>query len=217
MAGERFSQQLDGLRFDMGSICEAIVTTVNADGAPNAAPMGVTRVGPETLDLKPFKTSTTYGNLLDNPRACVNITDDPTLFLSTAFKGEVEGLRDFSIDEDLRLEASDASVFVRVVDMRDLSENRTCFTCEVTGIEIHRPTPQVFSRGRAEAIEAVVHATRIQVFALSEDEAAVERLIKRFNECKVVVNRVSPPGSVEARVISELERLIGEWRNRPSR
>ena len=217
MAGERFSQQLDGLRFDMGSICEAIVTTVNADGAPNAAPMGVTRVGPETLDLKPFKTSTTYGNLLDNPRACLNITDDPTLFLSTAFKGEVEGLRDFSIDEDLRLEASDASVFVRVVDVRDLSENRTCFTCEVTGIEIHRSTPQVFSRGRAEAIEAIVHATRIQVFALSEDEAAVERLIKRFNVCKVVVNRVSPPRSLEARVILELERLIGEWRNRPSR
>jgi hypothetical protein len=216
MAGERFSQQLDGLRFDMGSICEAIVTTVNADGAPNAAPMGVTRVGPETIDLRPFKTSTTYGNLLDNPRACVNITDDSTLFLSTAFK-EVRGLRDFSIDEDLRLEASDASVFVRVVDVWDLSENRTCFTCEVTGIEIHRPTPQVFSRGRAEAIEAIVHATRIQVFALSEDEAAVERLIKRFNECKVVVNRVSPPGSVEARVIVELEKLIGEWRNRPSR
>ena len=38
-------------------------------------------------------------------------------------------------------------------------------------------------------------------------------MIKRFNECKGVVNRVSPPGSVEARVISELERLIAEWRD----
>jgi hypothetical protein len=217
MAGERFSQQLDGLRFDMGSICETIVTTVNGDGAPNAAPMGVTRGGPETLDLKPFKTSTTYENLLDNPRACINITDDPTIFLSTAFKGEIEGSQDFNIDEDLRLEASDASVFVRVVDVWDLSENRTCFTCEVSGIEIHRPTPQVFSRGRAEAIEAIVHATRIQVFAFSEDEETVERLIKRFDECKVVVNRVSPPGSAEAKVISELEKLIGEWRNWPSK
>ena len=159
MAGERFSQQLDGLRFDMGSICEVIVTTVNGDGTPNAAPMGVTRVGPETISLRPFKTSTTYGNLLDNSRACVNITDDPTMFLSTAFKGEVKGSQDINIDEDLRLEASDASVFVRVVDVWDLSENRTCFTCEVSGIEIHRPTPQVFSRGRAEAIEAIVHAT----------------------------------------------------------
>ena len=215
MAGERFSQQLDDLGFDVGSVCEAIVTTVDAGGAPNAAPMGITRVGPETLDLKPFKTSATYGNLLDNPVACINITDDPALFLSTTFKDEVEGSRDVVIGEDLRLEASDASVFVRVVDVWDLSEDRTCFACEVTGVEIHRPTPQAFSRGRAEAIEAIVHATRIKVFSLGGDEAAVERLIRRFNECRVVVNRVSPPGSAEAGVILELERLIGEWRNMP--
>jgi hypothetical protein len=215
MIGERFSQQLDVLRFDIDSICEAIVTTANADGAPNAAPMGVTRVGPEILELKPFNTSTTYGNLLGNPRACVNVTDDPALFLSTAFKGEIEGFPGFCVDDDLRLEASDASVFIRVVDVWDLSEIRTCFACEVTGIEIHRPTPQVFSRGRAEAIEAVVHATRIQAFAGDKDEAAVERLIKRFNMCKSVVNRVSPPGSLEARVILELERLIDEWREEP--
>jgi hypothetical protein len=33
--------------------------------------------------------------------------------------------------------------------------------------------------------------------------------------CKSVVNRVSPPGSLEARVILELERLIDEWREEP--
>jgi hypothetical protein len=214
MAGEGISQRLDGLGFGLGSICEAIVTTVNADGTPNAAPMGVTRVGPETLELKPFKTSATYRNLLDDSKACVNVTDNPAMFLKAAFKGEdLEGFQEISTDGSLRLEASDASVFARVVDVWDVSEVRTRFTCEATGVEIHRPSPRVFSRGRAEAIEAIIHATRIQVFASSEDEAAVERLIKRFNECKDVVNRVSPPGSVEARVISELERLIAEWRD----
>jgi hypothetical protein len=214
MAGEGISQRLDGLGFGLGSICEAIVTTVNADGTPNVAPMGATRVGPETLELKPFKTSATYRNLLDDSKACVNVTDNPAMFLKAAFKGEdLEGFQEISTDGSLRLEASDASVFARVVDVWDVSEVRTRFTCEATGVEIHRPSPRVFSRGRAEAIEAIIHATRIQVFASSEDEAAVERLIKRFNECKDVVNRVSPPGSVEARVISELERLIAEWRD----
>jgi len=214
MAGEGVSHRLDELGFDMGSVSEAIVTTLNPDGTPNAAPMGVLRAEPETLEIRPFNTSATYRNLVGNPRACVNVTDDPALFLVAAFKREkLEGFKTASVDGDLRLEASDTSVFIRVVDVWDLSENRTCFTCEVTGIEIHRPTPQVFSRGRAEAIEAIVHATRIQVFALSEDEAAVERLIKRFNECKDVINRVSPPESVEARVIVELERLIDEWRD----
>jgi hypothetical protein len=213
MAGEGISQLLDGLGFGLGSICEAIVTTVNADGTPNAAPMGVTRVGPETLELKPFKTSATYRNLLGNSRACVNVTDNPGMFLTAAFKGEdLEGFQELSIDGSLHLEASDASVFVRVVDVCDVSEIRTRFTCEATSVKIHSPSPRVFSRGRAETIEAIVHATRIQVFAGSEEEVAVERLIKRFNECKGVVNRVSPPGSVEARVISELERLIADWR-----
>ncbi len=125
----------------------------------------------------------------------------------------MEGFQELSIDESLRLEASDASVLVRVVDVWDVSEIRTRFTCEATGVEVHCPSPRVFSRGRAEAIEAIIHATRIKVFASCEDEAVVERLIKRFNECKGVVNRVSPPGSVEARVILELERLIAEWRD----
>ncbi len=215
MAGEGISQRLDGLGFSLGSIYEAIVTTVNADGTPNAAPMGVTRVGLKTLELKPFKTSTTHRNLLGNSRACVNITDDPAMFLKASFKGEdLEGFQDLSIDGSLRLEASDASVFAKVIDVWDVSEFRTRFTCEATGIEVHRPSPRVFSRGRAEAIEAIIHATRIKVFASSDDEAAVERLIKRFNECKGVVNRVSPPGSVEARVISGLERLIAEWRDK---
>jgi len=214
MAGEGISQLLDGLGFGFGSICEAIVTTVNAYGTPNAAPMGVTRVGPETLELKPFKTSATYRNLLGDSKACVNVTDDPAIFLTAAFKREdLEGFQELSIDGSLRLEDSDASVFARVVDVWDVSEIRTRFTCEATGVEIHRPSPRFFSRGRAEAIEAIIHATRIQVFASSDDEVAVERLIKRFNECKDVVNRVSPPGSVEARVISELERLIAEWRD----
>lgn len=214
MAGEGISQLLDGLGFGFGSISEAIVTTVNADGTPNAAPMGVTRVGPETLELKPFKTSATYRNLLGNSRACVNVTDNPAMFLTAAFKGEdLKGFQELSIDGCLRLEASDASVFARVVDVWDVSEIRTRFTCEATGVEIRRPSPMFFSRGRAEAIEAIVHATRIRAYVGGEEAAEVERLIKRFNECKDVVNRVSPPGSVEARVISELERLIAEWRD----
>ena len=214
MVGVGVSHRLDELGFDMGSVSEAIVTTLNPDGTPNAAPMGVLRAEPETLEIRPFNTSITYRNLIGNPRACVNVTDDPALFLVAAFKREkLEGFKTASVDGDLRLEPSDASIFISVVDSRELSEIRSCFTCKVTGAEIHRPTPKVFSRGRAEAIEAVIHATRIQVFLGEGKAAAVERLIKRFNECKDVVNRVSPPESVEAKVIVELERLIDEWRD----
>lgn len=212
MDGGDISQMLGELGFTVGSICEAIVTTVNRDGIPSAAPMGVRRSGPDLLEVEPFKTSATYWNLLSNQRACVNVTDDPALFLVTAFKEEAfDGFPDARVDGNLRLNDSDAYVFVDVVENLDLSKIRSRFNCRATDVEISRASPRVFSRGRAEAIEAVVHATRIKVFAREGDAAAVERLIKRFNECKDVVNRVSPPGSSEGRVMLELERLIEEW------
>jgi len=37
-------------------------------------------------------------------------------------------------------------------------------------------------------------------------------LIKRFAECKGVVERVSAPDSVETRVVGELEKMIAGWR-----
>jgi len=80
-----------------------------------------------------------------------------------------------------------------------------------------RLTPRAFSRGRAEAIEAVVHATRIEVFMRQGKRESVERLIKRFRASKDVVERVSAPESKEARVVKELERLISSWRDRESR
>ena len=73
-------------------------------------------------------------------------------------------------------------------------------------------TPSSFSRGRAEAIEAIIHATRIEVFSKEGRLEDVERLIKRFAECKDVVERVSAPDSVETRVVGELEKMITVWR-----
>jgi len=210
-------RQLDGLGFVSGSVHETIVTTMGHDGSPNAAPMGVTRTGPETLELRPFRTSTTYTNLLSHPSACVNVTENPVLYLVTAFK-EVDfpELLVPCIDGDLRLGTSDAYVFTTVEKGLQGSKLRGVFTCEVSSVEILRSSPRVFSRGKAEAIEAIIHATRIEVFAKQGDVERVERLIKRFHECKDVVGRTSATDSNEARVIRELERMIEGWRDMAS-
>jgi len=77
MNGAGIWQRLDELGFEKDCISEAILSTTNHDGTPNASPMGVLRVGSEALEVRPFKTSATYGNLLRNPSACVNVTSDP--------------------------------------------------------------------------------------------------------------------------------------------
>jgi hypothetical protein len=218
MKGKGIEVKLDELGFRTGSISEVILTTMNPDGTPNAAPMGALRTGPCTLEIRPFKTSNTYRNLLGHKRASVNITTDPGLFLVTAFKEErFEGFGGASFKNDMRLEASDAHVIVEVIGGREVSDDRARFTCKVTSVELCNLIPRAFSRGVAAAIEAIVHATRIEVFTREAEQAEVERLIRRFFECKDVVERVSAPDSTEARVIRELERLIACWRERERR
>ena len=218
MNGKSIEIKLDELGFKTGSISEVILTTMNPDGTPNAAPMGALRTGPRTLEIRPFKTSNTYRNLLGHKRTCLNITTDPGLFLVTAFKGErFEGFRGTSFKNNMRLEASDAYVSVEVVGGREVSDDRALFTCKVSTVEVYKPIPRAFSRGVAAAIEAIVHATRIEVFTSEAKQVEVERLIRRFSECKDVVERVSAPDSTEARVIRELERLIACWREKERR
>jgi hypothetical protein len=217
MTAEKIDRVLDELGFESGSVSEIIVTTVNPDGSPNAAPMGVRRTGPDTIHIMPYRTSSTYRNLRERLRACINVTSSPALFLVTAFKEEV--LDDFprvSIDGGLRLASSEAHVFVEVVEEGDASGIRACFMCRVISVEVRRTSPSAFSRGRAEAIEAVIHATRIQAFMGGCEPGRVETLIRLFDECKDVVGRTSAPSSEEARVVRELERMIGTWREEAS-
>jgi hypothetical protein len=211
-------KKLDMLDFTYGDIKEAIVTSINDNNTPNSAPMGVTRTGKNKFEIKPFKTSTTYTNLIKRHRACINITGDPSIFLISAFKGELAQSHTLpQIDENLRLISSDAHIFVNIVDQRILSMDRTCFTCEVISIEINKKYPSVFSRGKAETIEAIIHVTRIQHLIDQKDWAHVKSLIKQFFMCKEIVRRVSSSSSNEMLVIKELENLITNWREQLSR
>jgi len=218
MIGAGIVKLLDELEFSVGCIVETIVTTRDQDSLPNAAPMGVTRKGPDILEIKPFKSSATYRNLLMSKDACVNITGDPELFITTAFKhAKMDGFKQPLIDENLSLRGADACILVEIMESHELPDDRGCFICKAHTVDVHHPLPTVFSRGRAGAIEGVVHATRIKAFILEGRYEDVEKLNRKFNECKGVVERVSAPESVEVRVVRALETLIGNWREGASR
>ena len=203
---------LDALGFRGGCTVEAMVATRNADGSQNAAPMGVTRTGSDLLEIKPYRSSATYRNLSERGEACVNLTDNPCLFLVTSFKREdLRGFKRPRIDEGLSLGSADASVFVEVLSSGEVSRDRGRFPCRALSIEVRRRLPRAFSRGRAEAIEAVVHATRIEAYMHQGRRGDAEKPYKRFNECKGVVEGVSSPDSAEVRVMEALEALISRW------
>ncbi len=218
MTGSDIAKLLNDLGFNMGCIVETIVTTRDQDGLLNAAPMGVTRKGPDILEIKPFKSSATHRNLLMSRDAGVNITVDPELFITTAFKHtNIDGFKQPFIDENLSLRDADACIQVEILGSHELQEDRGCFICKAHKVDVHRPLPSVFSRGRAEAIEAVVHATRIDEYLRMGQLEEAEKLNIRFNECKKIVEKVSTPDSPEMRVIVALENLIEAWREEASR
>ena len=54
---------------------QSIVTTVDADGRVNCAPMGG-KWGEDMIVLKPFLDTATYRNVVATRAAVVNLTDD---------------------------------------------------------------------------------------------------------------------------------------------
>ena len=198
---------LERLGFTPDCYVETILVTMNPEGSYNAAPMGVIRVK-NSLEVRPFKSNTTYENLLKRHKASVNITDDPMLFLQTAFKDELDESPSII---DWRVDGAEAVVMAEKRGQATLSDIRASFTLEPVSISIYREEPTVFSRGRAEAIEAVIHATRIKVFQSERKITEVGELLEKLESCFNVIKRVSSEESAEVKVMKSIQGLLEKW------
>jgi len=198
---------LDRLGFPENCIVETILVTGNHDGSHNAAPMGVTRDG-TVLIVRPFKSTQTFKNLSLGGGASINLSDDPRLFLATAFKEEVD---DQPVADEHGLEGADATIQTKIGEMFNETEHRASFTLTPRDVEIKSPYPTVFSRGRSEAMEAIIHATRIQMFSGEGRESEVNKLKDRVRDNLDVIKRVSAQGSNESQVAAKLLSMIKKW------
>jgi len=205
-----FAETLDSLGFREGCIAEVVLVTVNLDGSPNAAPMGAKRVGGTVFEVMPFKTSATYRNLLSDPRSTMNVTSDPTVFLATAFKDEVSTQPAMA---GLCLSGCDACIALERTEGVEVSADRYLFRNRAKEVAVHASHPRVFSRGVAEAVEAVIHATRVKAFRVQGRHGDAHTLDEKTRECIGVVRRVSVGGSPEAETADRLEILLERWRS----
>lgn len=194
--------------FTRDGIVEVILVTCGADGSVNAAPMGVKLTG-DLLEIRPYKTSETYRNLKLGGEAVINVTHDPYLFLATAFKDEVPGQPQMCAN--MSLQEADSCIYVEVQGEADFSDAQALFKAKPIKTVIKREHPIVFSRGRAEAIEAVIHATRVKAFQLQGRTDEVQTLTGKIAACAETVGRVSPENSPESRVINELRQMMKNW------
>ena len=205
-----FAETLDSLGFRDGCIAEVVLVTVNPDGSPNAAPMGAKRMGGDVFEVRPFKTSATYRNLLRDPRSTINVTSDPMVFLVTAFKDEVPTQPAM---DGLYISGCEACVTLERIEGVEASADRYLFKNKTKGVAVHASHPRVFSRGVADAEEAVIHATRVKAFQIQGRHGEAHTLEEKTRECIAVVRRVSAGGSPEAETADRLERMLERWRS----
>jgi hypothetical protein len=213
--------ELTDLGFSKGVIVETIICTYNADGQPNAAPMGAVMKSLQRIALRIYTSALTYANLQAKRCAVVNITSDPEVFYRTAFKeanpnGKVpQKLFEKAKTVDApRLRAADAFVEVAVADITSLDAERVEVTCDVKLVQATSILPKAYCRAAFATIEAIVNATRVEAFIAHSDKRKREqalKLLETIRECNNIVNRVAP-NSRYSEIMTDLNQRIDSWR-----
>ena len=180
-------------------IIESIVTTVDANGSINFAPMGV-EWGDETIVLKPFLETTTFRNLNATGVAVVNLTDDAMLFAQGAISSPQFPFIPATIVKGAVLEAACSWRELRIVTI-DATPPRSRIEAQV----VHRGTRREFigfNRARHAVLEAAILATRTHLLP-------AEQIREEYARLQVVVDKTAGPREREA-----MDRLTQYVRSR---
>jgi uncharacterized protein len=169
-------------------IIECIVTTLDAAGAPNFAPMGV-EWGEDRIVLKPFLETTTFRNVAANRAAVVNLTDDAMLLAQGAISTPQFPSFPAAVVRGVVLEAVCSWRELEVVSLDD-TPPRSRIEARV----VHRGFRREFigfNRARHAVLEAAILATRTHLIPRAEIAAEFARL-------QVIVEKTAGPRERDA-------------------
>lgn len=166
-------------------ILECLVTTLDAAGQVNVAPMGPsfpdsfdwnTPVG-QTFQLRPFQPSQTLANLQRHPAGVLNLVDDVRLFVLTALNlapGTCLPMVPAAKVLGQRLEAA-GRCFEFSANHWTQQGPRWTADCCIEAVHEQRPMIQ-FNRARHAVIEATILATRVSLLPAESVRQQVEAL-----------------------------------------
>jgi hypothetical protein len=171
-------------------IIETIVTTTDASGEVNIAPMGVEWTGGhEAPVLKPFLETTTYRNLVATRVAVVNLIDDVRVFARAAISNPDYPVVPAAVVRGVVLDAA-CSWRELVVQTIDSTPPRSRIDTEI----VHRGFRREFigfNRARHAVLETAIYATRVHMLARDFLEAELVRL-------QVIVDKTAGAAEHEA-------------------
>ncbi|MBA3445082.1 MAG: DUF447 family protein [Gemmatimonadales bacterium] len=169
-------------------ILETIVTSVEAGGAINFAPMGV-EWGDEIIILKPFLKTTTYRNVSATGTAVVNITDDAMLFAQGAISSPQFPWRPAHVVQGAVLEAACSWRELEVLSV-DATPPRSRIEARVVHHGFSREF-MGFNRARHAVLEAAIFATRTHLLP-------AEQIRDEYARLQVIVDKTAGPRELEA-------------------
>lgn len=158
-------------------ILEGIVTSLNAAGELNVAPMGpIVDESLTWLHLRPFKTSQTYQNLDTNPFGVFHVVDD-VLLLAKAAIGKLDTAPETFAAEKVsaRVLTSACRWYEFEVEWIDATRDRT----DIRGRVVHVGRLRDFfgfNRAKHAVLEAAILATRLHLLPRDEIERQLAAL-----------------------------------------
>ena len=154
-------------------IYETIVSTLDAGGRPNFAPMGIGLEG-ETVVLRPFRTAVTWTNLRETGAGVVNVTDNVLLFARCALTGDVPAHHPAAKVHGVILD--DVCHWKEFeIASSDLTADRGFFRGRIVAAGRERDLPG-FNRAQHAVVEATILATRLHLTGADPVRAELERL-----------------------------------------
>ncbi|MDG2131715.1 MAG: DUF447 family protein [Fuerstiella sp.] len=153
------------------------MTSTNADGKINVAPMGpIVRGDFESLLLRPFRGSTTYANLIETRTAVFHVVDRVGVIARAAVS------RLDRLPDTVAATAVSGAVLVdccrwfevKIRDV-DITNERSEMQAEVVYAGQRRPYFGL-NRARHAVIEAAILATRVHLVPRDEIESALQML-----------------------------------------
>jgi hypothetical protein len=156
-------------------IIETIFSTLDENGKPNFAPMGLVW-GEEYITVRPYRSSRTYQNLISSGYGVANLTDDVLAYVQC-------GLYD-AVLPNFPAKAAPGIVFQGTCSWRELaviscegSTERAEARCRVL-YEERQKDFLGFCRAGNAVLEAIILATRVRFY----DPQKVTENLTRFRE-----------------------------------
>ncbi|MBT9595491.1 MAG: DUF447 family protein [Vitreoscilla sp.] len=170
-------------------IFENVVTTVDTQGRPHVAPMGVRYQGEGVVVLMPFKPSATHDNIIATGHAVLNILTD-----TRVFAGCVTGRKDWPVAPTqavpgVRLTCALSHLELRLIKASDDAQRPVLSMARVHEVN-HAPFVG-FNRAQSAVIEGAILVSRLRMLAPAKVDAELAYL-------QIAIDKTAGPEEREA-------------------